>query len=608
MAAFQKAAEEPSAKNTKKPLSYPTKKKFGGSSFRPTTSSSARPSFSKTQPAVGKLKMTNQKSFTPTVVSSSSSSSSTINKPAVGKLDKDKANVIAAVLNPGVSGGGSSCGGVIATIRSAPFDKSSLTAGAMMSQEEQTQATMSEKARNSSVAPPELNPTTEEWEYFYQLSTQYEQLKAQGVEITKDPNAMPQSAARQKAPTKRHEAGDTKNIKSSLEGLLGGTPSLTASGNFLTKEYLDDYLVQDAKFGSLTFDYAGQTKLFKRFDRKDSEQRSIAQKFVQVLLEHPRATEITNLNLSNAMLPDVFLEELAKQCLAAAESGGGLPKLRVLNLESNLLAQNGTVALSHCLKSSVFKQLQVLKLENQKMPLPSEAEAALGEALLVCRSLVVVSLRIRDGLARQQVNNSVAFNIDLLRQARRQHGAQTGTLTQRKRNEMEQYFDAIAGNTDESITAVDLTGNLKFLGLNATERVKTATAFATNTTVQTLKMVKLKLDDAFAKELGKALALNTTLEKVCLDSNDISGAGIIALLQGLAQNTSIVDLQVRHQSKTMASADEQGLPDLLQDNRTVLKVGVDVRNPLVRTQLERKTNANREWQRRQRRQKKVEAN
>ena len=55
---------------------------------------------------------------------------------------------------------------------------------------------------------------------------------------------------------------------------------------------------------------------------------------------------------------------------------------------------------------------------------------------------------------------------------------------------MEQYFDIIAANaTDTSgnnITAVDLTGNLKFLGLNATERTKAATAFATNTTVKTI--------------------------------------------------------------------------------------------------------------------------
>lgn len=494
----------------------------------------------------------------------------------------------------GSSGGNS--GGVICTKTSAPFEKSSLTAGADTSADDQAQSNMSEKAKHAAVAPTEMDDTTADWAHFYKLSVQYEHLKAIGIEETKDPNAAPKSAARLKAPTKKHEAGDKKNIKSSLEGLVGGT-SFTANGNFLTQDYFDQYLVDNPKHKTLTFDFSGQSKLFKRFDRKDSEQRKIAEQYVTALLQHPRANEITMLNMSNALLPDVFLVALAQQC----QEKKGLPALQVLNLESNLIAQNGVVALAQCLvDTSTWRFLQVLKLENQKMQLPADAEETLGEALLQCRNLVVVSLRVRGGLPRQQINNSVAHNIDVLRQARRHHAASTGTLKERKRNEMEQYFDKIAASSDASITAVDLTGNLKFLGLHATERLKAATAFGTNTTVKTLKLVKLKLDDAWAKEFAQALAVNTTLEKVCLDSNEISGTGIIALLTGLGQNSSIVDFQVRHQSKTMASADEQGLPDLIEANKTVIKVGVDMRNPLVKTQMERKTNANREWQRKQR--------
>jgi hypothetical protein len=164
---------------------------------------------------------------------------------------------------------------------------------------------------------------------------------------------------------------------------------------------------------------------------------------------------------------------------------------------------------------------------------------------------------------------------------------------------MEQYFDKIAAN-DTKITDVDLTGDLKFLGLNAAERTKTGSAFAKNTHVKSIKMVKLKLDDAFAEEFGKSLACNNTLEKVCLDSNDISGKGMKALLAGLGKNSSIVEFQVRHQSKPIASADEQALPDLLAENKTVVKLGVDARNQLVKLQLDRKTNENREWQRKQR--------
>lgn len=315
------------------------------------------------------------------------------------------------------------------------------------------------------------------------------------------------------------------------------------------------------------------------------------------LLKHPRSKDITILNMSNALLPDAFLIALSEQCLAK----NGLPKLQVLNLESNVLGQDGLISLCKTIaEPKIWRYLQILKLENQKMQFTSNAEEALGEAILQSPSVVVVSLSVRGGLPRQQINNTVAINIDHLRQARREHGAKTGTLKERKRNEMESYFDAIASNADPTITTVDLTGNLKFLGLNPTERTKTGAAFATNTTVKEIKMVKLKLDDTFAEAFGKALASNTTLEKVCLDSNDISGTGVKALMEGLGKNNSIVDFQVRHQSKTIASSDEQSLPELLAENKTVIKLGVDSRNQLIKTQLEKKCNENREWQRKQR--------
>lgn len=520
------------------------------------------------------------------------------NKPKVGKLSKNKTNVVAGIFNRGAAAstapGSSKSGNVSISRASAPFKKENLTAGSSATETDQSQNSMSDKAKCALVAPKANDQ--QDWDYLYQLAMQYDQLNAQGVEETKNPNSMPQSEARQKAPKTRHEAGDKKNIKSSLEGLIGGS-NFTANGNFLDKAYFDQYLVENKKFGALTFDFSGQGKLFKRFDRKDEEQRNISKKFVDELLKHPRSKDITILNMSNALLPDAFLIALSEQCLAK----NGLPKLQVLNLESNVLGQDGLIALSKTIADpKVWRYLQILKLENQKMQFTSNAEEALGEAVLQSPSLVVVSLRVRGGLERQQINNTVAINIDNLRQARREHGSKTGTLKERKRNEMESYFDSIASNADSSITAVDLTGNLKFLGLNATERTKTGEAFATNTTVKTIKMVKLKLDDKFAEAFGKALARNTTLEKVCLDSNDISGAGVKALLEGLGKNTSIVDFQVRHQSKILASSDEQSLPGLLTDNKTVIKLGVDTRNQLIKTQLEKKCNENREWQRKQR--------
>ena len=443
------------------------------------------------------------------------------------------------------------------------------------------------------MAPQTISPQDQDWDHIYQLALRYDQYRNQGAEETKNPNSTPVSAAREQAPKQRHQPGDKQNIKSSLEGLMGGT-NYTVKCDWLAAQYFDQYLVENAQFCSLTLDYNGQGKLFQRFDRKDDEQRKVAHKFVQALLQHPRASEITALRMADARIPDVFLIALAEQCSQTK----GLPKLQVLNLESNLIGQEGVIALSTlCLADpTVWRFLQVLKLDNQKLPLGTDAEQALGEALLQNQSLVAVSLRVQSGLARQQVNNSVSANIDKLRQARRQHATATGTLKERKRNEMELYFDQIADNTKD-VTEVNLVANVKFLGLNPKERTKAATAFATNTTVKTIKLIKLQLDDTFAQALGQALHQNSTLTKICLDSNSMSGTGIQAILQGLAHNSSVFELEVRHQSKTMSSADEEGLPGLLAENKTLTKLGIDVRASVIKTQLERKTNENREYQR-----------
>ena len=46
----------------------------------------------------------------------------------------------------------------------------------------------------------------------------------------------------------------------------------------------------------------------------------------------------------------------------------------------------------------------------------------------------------------------------------------------------------------------------------------------------------------------------------------------------------------RHQAKVMSSTDEEALPELLDGNTTLIKLGVDSRNQLVKMKLDRKTN------------------
>ena len=448
----------------------------------------------------------------------------------------------------------------------------------------QEQDTQTEKAKAAVVEP--MSTKNQNWEFLYTLSIQFDNLKAQEAEETRN------ESSREKVTSENHFQGDQSSIRAALEGTLGG--NFTANGKFLTQEYISRYLVEKKKFNSLVFDFSGQSKLFTRFNRKDEERRNICSMFVDAIIKHPKASEITSLQMANCLLPDEFLEILVKKCM---EDHKRLSNLMVINMETNLLEKAGIMALAQAIADpKTWPRLQILKLENQKKQIHNDAETTLGNAILHSPSLVVVSLRVRDGLARQQINNTVAQNVDNIREARRNHAKKVGTLKERKRNEMEKLFDQIASN-DSSITDVDLVGDIKYLGLKEAERTKTGAAFATNTHVRTVKMVKLKLDDKFAEAFGKAIARNKTLEKVIIDSNDFTGTGIKALFEGLGKNTSIVDFQIRHQSKTTSSADEQALLTLLAPNMTVIKLGVDLRDQLAKMQIERKLNETREHQR-----------
>ena len=424
----------------------------------------------------------------------------------------------------------------------------------------------------------------QDWKYLHELATNYDQYKLQEAEEKKRVISQTSTSV---GPKERNDSisKPQKDIRASLEGIMGG--NYTAKADWLNKDWIEKHLVENVKYKSLVFRF-NDPKLFKRFDKTDEKNRIIViQKFVHQLITHPRSNEITRLDLSSCLLPDEFLEELANQTLKVK----GLPYLQVLNLESNLIQGRGIEAISKVITNdTTWRYLQVIMLENQQKTVTSSAEAALAQAIDKSPSIVVCSFRLRGAMERQRINNTIACNVDNFRKARREHASKTGTLKERKRNEMERYFDMIAANDSGVGDSVDLIADPKFLALKAAEKTQAGAAFATNTTIKTVKMVKLGLDDNFAKAMGESLAKNRTIEKVILDSNCFTGEGIKTLFKGLGKNLSIVEFQVRHQSKVMASCDEESLTKLLESNVTMLKLGVDTRNQVVKMQLERKTN------------------
>lgn len=332
--------------------------------------------------------------------------------------------------------------------------------------------------------------------------------------------------------------------------------------------------------------------LFKTFTKTNEKARDkIIRTFVKQLRKH--ANGITQLDLSSILLPDKFLEDLVEAITRRpAES---FPNLQLINVESNLLKGPGIEALAKVIANkSALKYLQVILLENQKDSISSAAERAMADSVKQSQSIVICSMSIRCQFASKDMNDALLYNNDQLRLARRAHQSENGTLKERKRTEMELYFDSIAANEAEDVTEVSIVGDTKFKTLEEVEKVKTGSAFANNTSVKSVKMELIGLNDDWAVAFGEAIAQNETITKVNIDSNNITGRGMLALFEGLGDNNSIEEFQVRHQKKPMASTDEEELYDLLASNTSLIKLGVDVRNQLVKTKLERIVADNRE--------------
>lgn len=440
-----------------------------------------------------------------------------------------------------------------------------------------------------------------DWDYLYELSVLFDKFK---LDVEEDGSNKRSSAQSFASPMHEGQTARTSGFGTAGKNPLTGAQGFPSDGSFLTEEFIDQYLKEDVERGGLVFDFCNQFRLFKQFPATSPDRETIVNIFVYELTHHPRQHEFTGINMANTGCGNDFWMKISE---AALEDVDILPNVHLINAETNFITEKGIVAIADLIKSDTsMRYIQAVKLENQKALLSSKAERALARALCVNISVVRFSLRVRNLLEREQCNKYVVRNIDFLRQARRHHKISTGTLKERKRNEMEKFFDSIAAN-DESITEVSISADIKYTGLSDKEKVKSAKAFATNSHVTKVTMNALGLSDDFATALGEALESNETIEQLIVEGNAFTGAGFKGLFAGLGKNSSVLELRAKHQTKKMTSPDEQALPALLEPNPSITKISLDLRNSAVTMQLDKVGNRNREVKRRASKQASIES-
>lgn len=143
--------------------------------------------------------------------------------------------------------------------------------------------------------------------------------------------------------------------------------------------------------------------------------------------------------------------------------------------------------------------------------------------------------------------------------------------------------DRPSGNpTDIDKTLENILSNdtsLSEVNLNNIENISQgvlvsfANALISNTHVEVFSIANTHADDQVALALAKMLEKNCSITNLNVESNFISGKGILALIGSLQYNTTLVELRFHNQRHICGGQAEMEMVKLLRDNTTLLKLG-----------------------------------
>ncbi|XP_065147193.1 leiomodin-2a [Paramisgurnus dabryanus] len=143
------------------------------------------------------------------------------------------------------------------------------------------------------------------------------------------------------------------------------------------------------------------------------------------------------------------------------------------------------------------------------------------------------------------------------------------TVTPERQSDIDKILEKILSN-DSSLTSVNLN-NIE--NISQAVFVSFANALISNTHVEVFSLANTHADDQVAIALAKMLERNRRITNLNVESNFISGKGILALIGSLQHNTTLLELRFHNQRHICGGQVEMEMAKLLGENTTLLKLG-----------------------------------
>ncbi|OBS71548.1 hypothetical protein A6R68_13875, partial [Neotoma lepida] len=140
-------------------------------------------------------------------------------------------------------------------------------------------------------------------------------------------------------------------------------------------------------------------------------------------------------------------------------------------------------------------------------------------------------------------------------------------------------------NNDPDTTEVNLN-NIENITTQTLSRF--ADALKENTVVKTFSLANTHADDAAAIAIAEMLKVNEHITSVNVESNFITGKGILAIMRALQHNTVLTELRFHNQRHIMGSQVEMEIVKLLKENTTLLRLGYHFELPGPRMSMTKK--------------------
>ncbi|NXS36866.1 LMOD1 protein, partial [Pomatostomus ruficeps] len=147
------------------------------------------------------------------------------------------------------------------------------------------------------------------------------------------------------------------------------------------------------------------------------------------------------------------------------------------------------------------------------------------------------------------------------------------TTDQAKDDEASSIFDELiekVKNNDAEVTEVNVNNSDC---INNETLVRFTEALEFNTVVKVFALANTRADDHVAFAIAIMLKSNKVLTSINLDSNHITGKGILAIFRALLQNNTLTELRFHNQRHICGGKTEMEIAKLLKENTTLLKLG-----------------------------------